>query len=230
MIPVGSRPPAEGQAMIDKLIAPALRTPKLVLALIAIAFVVCGAIGTQAAARLSNGGFVSTHSESAQVGRILERDYGLSGMQLVLTVESPGGAHDPATAARGKDIAQRLKGDSRISKAVSPWTEPTLSTALLSTDGRIGLIVANVRGDENVSPGAARDLADEFTGTHDGVSNAGPGAGAGRADGRHPGAHGAGPGVHAGHGHRELVGPAPVAAAAGTGRAAGMSADAIVQT
>ncbi|MFD7842443.1 hypothetical protein ACFV4K_05860 [Nocardia sp. NPDC059764] len=50
--------------MIDKLITPALRTPKLVLALIAIAFVVCGAIGTRAAARLSNGGFVSTHSES----------------------------------------------------------------------------------------------------------------------------------------------------------------------
>ncbi|MFE3080225.1 MMPL family transporter [Nocardia tengchongensis] len=150
--------------MLDKLIAPALRTPKLVLALVAIAFVLCGAIGTQAAARLSNAGFVSTHSESARVARILERDYGISGMQLVLTVESPGGAQDPATVARGKEIAQRLKGDARVSRAVSPWTEPTLSKTLVSTDGTIGLIVAEVRGDENVAPGSARDLAGEFTG------------------------------------------------------------------
>lgn len=152
--------------MIDKLIAPALRTPKLVLALVAIAFVLCGALGTQAGARLSNGGFVSTHSESEQVARVLERDYGMSGMQLVLTVESPRGAQDPAAAALGKNIAQRLRGDSRVSAAVSPWTDPTLTKTLLSTDGRIGLIVANVRGDENTSPGAARDLADEFTGAH----------------------------------------------------------------
>lgn len=152
--------------MIDTLIAPALRTPKLVLALVAVAFVLCGALGTEAGARLSNGGFVSTHSESEQVAGVLERDYGRSGMQLVLTVESPRGAQDPAAVALGENIAQRLRGDSRVSAAVSPWTDPTLTKTLLSRDGTIGLIVATVRGDENTAPGTARDLADEFTGAH----------------------------------------------------------------
>lgn len=156
--------------MIDRLIGPALRTPKLVLVLVGIAFVLCGALGSQAAGRLSNGGFVSTESESARVAGILERDYGMTGMQLVLTVESPGGASGPAAAARGAEIAQQLKGDSRISKAVSPWTDPMLSKALLSKDGEIGLIVATVRGDENSAPGIAHDLASEYTGGGDGVT------------------------------------------------------------
>ncbi|MVU80503.1 MMPL family transporter [Nocardia sp. ET3-3] len=156
--------------MIDRLTAPALRTPKLVLILVGIAFVLCGAVGSQAVARLSQGGFVSTDSESARVAGMLERDYGMTGAQLVFTVESPDGALDPAASARGREIAQQLKGDSRISRAVSPWTEPMPSRALLSRDGKIGLIVATVRGDENNAPGIARELADEFTGSRDDVT------------------------------------------------------------
>ncbi|MFE3195473.1 MMPL family transporter [Nocardia sp. NPDC059240] len=156
--------------MIDKLVAPALRTPKLLLVIVGIVFLLCGAAGSQAAARLTNGGFVATDSESARVADILDRDYGISGMQLVLTVESPGGAQDAAATARGKDIAGQLKTDPRLSKTVSLWTDPQLASALRSRDGKIGLIVASVRGDENSAPGIAQELASEFTGSRDGVS------------------------------------------------------------
>ncbi|MET9487426.1 MMPL family transporter [Nocardia sp. NPDC006630] len=156
--------------MITTLIGPAVRAPKLVLVLVGVAFLVCGALGSQAAARLSNGGFVATDSESARVADILGRDYSMSGMQLVLTVESDGGVRSAASAARGRDIAEQLRGDGRVSKVVSPWTDPQLSGLLVSRDKRIGLIVASVRGDENTAPAAAHDLAGAFAGSRDGVT------------------------------------------------------------
>lgn len=156
--------------MITRLAGPAMRAPKLILILVGVAFLLCGAIGSQATGRLSNGGFVASDSESARVAEILERDYGMSGMQLVLTVESDGGAKGSASATRGKDIAEQLGGDSRVSKVVSPWTNPAMASALTSRDGKIGLIVATVRGDENEAPEHARELADEFLGTGDGVT------------------------------------------------------------
>ncbi|AYF73776.1 MMPL family transporter [Nocardia yunnanensis] len=151
--------------MIDRLIGPALRKPRAVLGLAALVFVLCGVLGSQAAGRLSNGGFVATDSESARVADILAREYGMSGTQLVLTVESPGGAQGPAATARGTAIARELKGDARVSAVVSPWTDPAPSRTLLSEDGRIGLIVATVRGDEDSAPGIAHELSAEFTGT-----------------------------------------------------------------
>ncbi|MFI1914050.1 MMPL family transporter [Nocardia sp. NPDC020380] len=156
--------------MITKLFTPALRAPKTVLVLAGIAFVLCGLLGVHAPPRLSNGGFVATDSESARAADILERDYGVSGTQLVLTVESPGGAQSPAAVARGGEIARQLQGDPRISTVASPWTDPAASAALTSTDDSIGLITATVRGDENHAPASARELADRYRGTRDGVT------------------------------------------------------------
>ncbi|MFF2549793.1 MMPL family transporter [Nocardia sp. NPDC058058] len=156
--------------MITRLITPAIRAPKLVLALVGIAFLLCGVLGSQAAARLTNGGFVASDSESAMAADILAQNFGMSGMQLVLTLESDGGAQGPAATARGKDIATRLKSDNRVVKAVSLWTEPQLSSTLISRDGKIGLIVASVRGDENTAPAAAADIAKEYLGSRDGIT------------------------------------------------------------
>ncbi|MEC3918624.1 MMPL family transporter [Nocardia sp. CDC160] len=169
--------------MIDRLIGPAMRTPKLVLVLVGIGFVVCGALGSQAAGRLSNGGFVATDSESARAADILGRDYGISGAQLVFTVESPGGAAGPAATTRGRQIAQRLAGDPRVSGVMSPWTAPIPNNkALVSSDGRIGLIVATVRGDENSVPAVAHELAAEFTGSSADIAARGGDAVVGQGD------------------------------------------------
>lgn len=148
----------------------AIRAPRSVLIMVGVAFLLCGALGSLAPSKLSNGGFVDNHAESATAARILDADYGMSGMQLVLTVESEGGAHDSATANRGREIAERVRADQRVQRVVSPWTEPQLSSALISRDGRIGLVVATVRGDENTAPEAASALADEFTGSTGGIT------------------------------------------------------------
>ncbi|MEU0542806.1 MMPL family transporter [Nocardia sp. NPDC005978] len=156
--------------MITRLAGPAMHRPKLILVLVGIAFLICGAIGSMATGRLTNGGFVAADSESARVAEILERDYGMSGMQLVFTVESDGGAQAPASAARGREIAERLRGDERIDKIVSPWTDPAMGSMLTSGDGKIGLIIATVLGGENDAPAHAAELADELTGARDGVT------------------------------------------------------------
>ncbi|GAB4586782.1 MMPL family transporter [Nocardia sp. IFM 10818] len=148
--------------MITKLSGIAVRAPKLVLIVVGVAFLLCGALGAGVASKLTNGGFVGTESESARVAEMLERDYGMSGMQLVLAVESAGGAQSAASTARGRAIAETLKGDGRVSQVVSPWTEPQLAGTLISRDGDIGLIVATVRGDENHAPATANELAREL--------------------------------------------------------------------
>ncbi|MGV9414067.1 MMPL family transporter [Nocardia sp. NPDC003693] len=156
--------------MITGLAGPAMRRPKLILIIVGIAFLICGAIGSLATGRLTNGGFVAADSQSERVTEILERDYGISGMQVVFTVESDGGAQGSAAAARGREITDRLGGDDRIDKIVSPWTEPAMASMLTSDDGRIGLIIATVLGSEKDGPAHAAELAEELTGARDGVT------------------------------------------------------------
>lgn len=148
----------------------AVRAPKLMLIIVGVAFLLCGALGSLAPSKLSNGGFVDNNAQSATAARILEDEYGMSGMQLVLTVESDSGAEDSASTERGKRIAESLRGDQRVERVVSPWTDPQLRSVLISRDGKIGLIVADVRGSENTAPTAAAELADEFTGDASGIT------------------------------------------------------------
>ncbi|WP_067542054.1 MMPL family transporter [Nocardia crassostreae] len=157
--------------MITKLSGIAVRAPKLVLIVVGVAFLLCGALGAGVTSKLTNGGFVGTDSESARVAEILERDCGMSGMQLMLTVESEGGVQGAASTARGRAIAERLKADNRVAQVVSPWTEPQLAGTLVSRDGDIGLIVATVRGDENHAPATADEIARGLDGDgQDGVT------------------------------------------------------------
>ncbi|MFI6865305.1 MMPL family transporter [Nocardia sp. NPDC050406] len=148
----------------------AIRAPKSVLLIVGVAFLLCGALGALAPSQLSNGGFVDNNAESATAARILESEYGMSGMQLVLTVESEGELRDTAVAARGREIAERLRGDQRVQRVVSPWTDPGSTSALVSRDGKIGLVVATVHGDENTAPQQADALADQFVGTEGGIT------------------------------------------------------------
>ncbi|MDO3647921.1 MMPL family transporter [Nocardia mangyaensis] len=164
-----ARPSENGTSMIDRLAGIASRAPKAVLAFIGIAFVVLGVLGAPVAERLSAGGFIGSEAESARATAILERDFGLSGMQLVLAVESDSGALGAAADERANRIVTELRADPRIQAVLSPWTEPLARATLVSDDGRIGLIVATVRGGDDSAPATAHEVAERYTGSEGGV-------------------------------------------------------------
>ncbi|NEW27223.1 MMPL family transporter [Nocardia cyriacigeorgica] len=155
--------------MITRLTGVATAAPKLLLTIVGVAFVVFGALGSLVTDRLSAGGFTSPDAESSRAAEVLAEEFGITGMQLILAVDADS-ASSPATSARAVEIVTRLRGEPDISGAISPWTEPAVAPELISDDGRTGLIVAAVRGDDNSAPAAAAALVDRYTGEHDGLT------------------------------------------------------------
>ncbi|HEX2314170.1 MAG TPA: MMPL family transporter [Thermomonospora sp.] len=154
--------------MIAFLTRVAVRAPRAVLAVTALAFLACGLLGSQAPGRLSSGGFLDPEAESSKAAAVMARDFGLGGMQLLLTVESPGGIG--AARDRALRIVADLRRDPRIERAVSPWSDPAAASGLVSGDGRLGVIVASVRGDDDTAPERAHEIARRHVGESGGVT------------------------------------------------------------
>jgi len=155
--------------VIDRLSGFASRSPKLLLTIVAAAFVILGAVGAPVAERLTAGGFTSPDDESSRAAQVLSDDFGVSGMQLILAVES-GDATASATAGRASEIVGQLRADPDIAAAVSPWTDPQYRAKLVSDDKTEGLIVALVRGGDDAAPAKASEIASHYTGERDGVT------------------------------------------------------------
>ncbi|MFD3426961.1 MMPL family transporter [Nocardia fluminea] len=151
--------------MIEQFVRFAIRAPKLVLAVAGIAFVLFGLVGVQVTDRLSVGGFLDPDAESSQAERALARDFDISGMQLIFAVEAPGDVLTGAGADRANDIVDELRADERVRSVDSPWTDPSSRARATDRDGRVGLIVAGLTGDDNQAQKTAADLAARHTGT-----------------------------------------------------------------
>ncbi len=64
-----------------------------------------------------------------------------------------------------------LQGSALVYNVTSPWTAPPQAAAnLVSTDGKSGLVVVNIRGGENDAQKNAQTLSDEFVHDRDGVT------------------------------------------------------------
>ncbi|MFC8047516.1 MMPL family transporter [Nocardia sp. NPDC057353] len=145
-----------------------VRKPRVVLAVAGVLFVLCGALGALVPDRLSAGGFLDPEAESSHAAAVLAREHGLAPMQLLFTVDAPDGAAGPAARAAGERIVAGLRADDRVGAVASAWTDPT--AGLVSRDGRTGLVVAGLRGDDNTAQHSARDLVERFGGERDGVT------------------------------------------------------------
>ncbi|MEU2258242.1 MMPL family transporter [Nocardia xishanensis] len=156
--------------MIARLTTFATRAPKTVLALAALAFVLFGVIGSPVSERLSAGGYLDPSAESARAGEVLSRDFGSSSMQLIFAVESPDGAMEPRATAVAGGIVDNLRADPRVESVVAPWSDPPTRTQLLSRDGRVGLVVATLSGNDNEVQHTAEEIAARHTGGVDEVT------------------------------------------------------------
>ena len=92
-------------------------------------------------------------------------------MELLISVTSDAGAQGPQAVAAGTDIAEQLQrvavrraGDLRVDVAA------IAAHALISKDGKTGLIVAGITGGESEAQKHAKALTDQLVHDRDGVT------------------------------------------------------------
>src|SRR3954470_13768020 len=133
--------------------------------------VACGIFGIPVAKHLSAGGFQDPTSESAQATKMLVDKFGQGDMELLISVTSDAGAQGPAARSVGTDIADQLKASPFVAEVNSAWTAPPpAASALISKDGKTGLIVAGITGGESEAQKHAKELTGRLVHDRDGVT------------------------------------------------------------
>ncbi|KAA8969219.1 MMPL family transporter [Mycobacterium sp.] len=148
--------------MLQRIGRLAIAAPRRVVAVAVLVLAGAAVFGIPVAKSLSAGGFQDPTSESARATRLLTDKFGQSDQQLLLTVSAPTGVTGGRARRVGLDIVERLNRSPHVFTVSSPWTSPPpIAAALVSVDGKSGLIVANVKGGENHAQKYATELAAE---------------------------------------------------------------------
>jgi len=141
--------PLEGSVVLYAIARLAIAAPRRVIAVAVLVMVGTAIFGIPVITSLSAGGMGDPTSESALAARLLRDKFDQADMEMLITVTSDGGAQSPRATAVGTDLVQRLQNSPNVGRVVSPWTAPPSAVpALISMDGKTGLIMAGIFGGE----------------------------------------------------------------------------------
>ncbi|WP_433756352.1 MMPL family transporter [Nocardia sp. CA-135398] len=147
------------------------RHPKTILLAAALLAILCGAFGASAMSHMKTGGFTPDDAESSQVTRLVADNFGGAEPNLILLVRDESGADSPAAKAAGAKVVDTLRSRGDVIGIQSYWNAPpSMSSALRSKDGKSALVLGYITGEESVAQKAAGAIAEDLTGTDDGVS------------------------------------------------------------
>ena len=157
--------------MLQRIAHLAIAAPRRIIAAAVLVMVAAGVFGIPVAKSLSAGGLQDPTSESDQATKLLVDKFGRGDMDLVISVTSDAGAQGDAARAVGTDIAARLQASPYVAQVTSAWTAPpSAAPALISKDGKTGLIVAGITGGESGAQKHAKTLTDQLVHDRDGVT------------------------------------------------------------
>ncbi|MCV7285959.1 MMPL family transporter [Mycolicibacterium wolinskyi] len=156
--------------MLHRIALLAIAAPRRILVIAALVMAAAGIFGVPVAKSLSAGGFQDPTAESAKATQLLAEKFNRGDMQLVISVTGDR-ADSPAAQATGTEIARKLEASPYVTEVTSAWTvPPPASSALISEDGKTGLIVAGITGGESGAQKHAKELTDELVHDRDGVT------------------------------------------------------------
>ncbi len=160
--------------MLQRIALLAIAAPRRIVAIAALVMLACGIFGIPVAKSLSAGGFQDPTSESAQATQLLVDKFGQGDMELVISVtddSAAAGAQSPAARSVAADIVAALQASTSVAQVTSAWTAPqSAAPALVSADGKTGLIVAGITGGESGAQKHAKELTDRLVHDRDGVT------------------------------------------------------------
>jgi RND superfamily putative drug exporter len=149
----------------------AIAAPRRMLVLAALVAVATGIFGVPVAKSLCACGLEDPSSESAQAKELLTDKFGVGDVQMAITVSAPDGADGSAARTVGTEMVNELTRSPHVTSVTSLWTaSPAERAALVSIDGRSGLIVVGIAGDESSTQEDAKRLSDNLIRDRDGVT------------------------------------------------------------
>jgi putative drug exporter of the RND superfamily len=149
----------------------AIAAPRRIIAVALLIMAATAVFGIPVTKSLSAGGFQDPSSQSAKATKMLSEKFGQGDMQLVISVTAPDGAQSPQVRAAGIDIVRQLQQSPFVAQVNSAWTSgPAASPALVSKDGKTGLIVAGISGTETEAQQRAKTLTSQVVHDRDGVT------------------------------------------------------------
>ena len=165
-------PPKRGvcdfSSMLHAIAGLAIRAPRRIIAAALLIMVAAAIYGVPVTNSLSNGGFRDPTSQSWRASELLSDKFDTGDMQMVVAVTSQTGVHGAAADAAGRDIVARLQASPYVAQVQSAWTAPAAAApALVSADGKTGLIVAGITGGDSAAQAHAKELSEQlpaFTG------------------------------------------------------------------
>jgi RND superfamily putative drug exporter len=155
--------------MLVRLAAFVLRYPKRVLAIAGLLLVGGAVYGAPVAGHLLTGGFTDPSADSTHATTLIDDKFHGGQANLVFLVSAPHGLNSRAARATGVHIQQALAARADWTTfAQSYWTTPKGARAgLRSEDGKYGLVISHIKGNDNEIQVRAGDLADQLgTGRH----------------------------------------------------------------
>lgn len=157
--------------MLQRIAQLPIAAPRRIIATAVLVMVACAIFGIPVAKNLSAGGFQDPTSESAKATQLLVDKFGQGDMELILSVHSDDGAQSPAARAVGEELVAELRAAPSVVDVTSLWNAPpTAAPALVSEDGKTGLIVAGITGGESGAQKHAKELTERLVHDRDGVT------------------------------------------------------------
>ncbi len=159
--------------MLQRIALLAIAAPCRILVTALFVLVGCAVFGIPVTQYLSAGGFQDPTSESANATALLVDKFGQGDLELFISVtaDDAGGVEGAAARSVGTDIADQLAKSPYVGGVTSAWTAPPpAAPALISKDGKTGLIVAGITGGESDAQKHAEELTDELVHDRDGVT------------------------------------------------------------
>jgi RND superfamily putative drug exporter len=125
------------------------------------AVVLAGVLGGGVVTRLKSAGFDDPASESSRADAALADLFRSGEPNLVLLVRGVhGGVDDPQVAAVGRALATRLAAEDGVREVTSHWSAS--APRLRSRDGRSGLVLARIDGDEDAARERVAELGPRY--------------------------------------------------------------------
>ena len=157
--------------MLQRIARMAIAAPKRIIVIALLVMVATAIFGIPVTKSLSAGGFQDPTSESAHATKLLVDKFGQGDMELLISVTSDAGAQSPQARSVGTDIAAQLQESPHVAEVTSAWTAPpSAAPALVSKDGKTGLIVAGITGGESDAQKYAKELTQRLVHDRDGVT------------------------------------------------------------
>ena len=156
--------------MLQRIARLAIAAPRRVVISAVLLMVAIGVFGIPVAQKLSPSGFQDPTAESSRAAAMLAEKFGQGDVPLVIVVTAPDRFDSPRARTVAADVIAELKDSGRVAAINSAWTSPPpAAAALVSKDGKSGLIVTGVIGAQGKLQSYTKEITEAIDGERDSI-------------------------------------------------------------